>query len=154
MRDISSIENLERKTMEQTTAKVLKVQVSNLAIKNTTIPVTIEQKETGYGVYMVFPRELEFCCSMDRAEEQKTDAYQNCDANLKPLLDEKEDEYTRKRYKVQDIANGLRKIQYKAASVSYVRKALSAGFKIPKEGTTLRAFLDWVKDTGFKCPNR
>ena len=91
---------------------------------------------------------------MDRAEEQKTDACQNCDANLKPLLDEKEDEYTRKRYKVQDIAAGLQKIHYKATSVSYVRKALMAGFKIPKEGTTLRAFLDWVKDTGFKCPNR
>lgn len=141
--------------MQQTaTTSILKVQVSNLTIKNTTIPVTIEQEEAGYGLHMVIPRELEFCCSMDRADAQKTDACQNCDANQKPLLDEKEDEYTRKRYKVQDIANGLRKIQYKATSVSYVRKALMAGFKIPKEGTTLRAFLDWVNNTGFRCVSR
>ena len=139
---------------QTTTTNILKVQVSNLAIKNTTIPVTIEQKETGYGVYMVFPRELEFRCSMDRAEEQKTDAYQNSDANLKPLLDEKEDEYTRKRYTAQDIAEGLKKIHYKATSESYVHKAVLYGFEIPPDGTTLLIFIQWVKDTGFKCPNR
>ena len=140
--------------MPQTTTNILKVQVSNLTIKNTTIPVTIEQEEAGYGLHMVIPRELEFCCSMDSADEQKTDACQNCDADLKPLFDEKEDEYTRKRYKVQDIAAGLQEIHYKATSVSYVRKALRAGFKIPKEGTTLRAFLDWVNNTGFRCVSR
>ena len=140
--------------MPQTTTNILKVQVSNLAIKNTTIPVTIEQEEAGYGLHMVIPRELEFCCRMDRAEEQKTDACQNCDANLKPLLDEKEDEYTRKRYTAQDIAEGLKKIKYKATSESYVHKAVLYGFEIPPDGTTLLIFIQWVKDTGFKCPNR
>ena len=149
MRDISSIENLERKTMEQTTANILKVQVSNLAIKNTTIPVTIEQKETGYGVYMVFPRELEFRCSTVSADEQKTEASHNSVVDLDQLPEEERVEYLKKRYSVQEIAAGLRKIKYPASSVSYVRKAIKSGFVFTKGGTNLLRFTHWVNVSNF-----
>ena len=153
MRDISSIENLERKTMEQP-ANILKVKVSNLTIKNTTIPVTIEQEEAGYGLHMVIPRGLEFFCSTVSADEQKTEANPNSVAGLDQLPEEERVEYLKKRFTAQDIANGLRKIHYKATSESYVHKAVLYGFEIPPDGTNLLIFIQWVKDTRFKCPNR
>ena len=136
--------------MQQTaTTNILKVQVCNLTIKKTTIPVTIEQEEAGYGLHMVIPRELEFCCSMDRAEEQKTEANPNSVAGLDQLSEEERVEYLKKRYSVQEIAAGLRKIKYPASSVSYVRKAIKSGFVFTKGGTNLLCFLHWVDVSNF-----
>ena len=134
---------------------VLQVNLSEIAIKGSTVvPLKIEKREAGIGISMVLPHRLGITYSMDSAEEQKPEANPRSDAELKSFTDEMDEEYTRKRYTAQDIADGLKKIKYKATSESYVHKAVLYGFVIPPDGTTLSVFIQWIKDNGFKCPNR
>ena len=134
---------------------VLQVNLSEIAIKGSTVvPLRIEKREAGIGISMVLPQELGITYSMDSAEEQKPEANPRSDAELKSLTDEMNEEYTRKRYTVRAIVNGLRKVEYRGSSPSYVHKAMEAGFKITKNGTTLHDFIMWVENNRFKCRSK
>ena len=134
---------------QTTTVSILKIGLSKLAIKDTTIPITIEKRKTGIGISVELPDELGIFCSTVSADEQKTEISQNSVVDLDQLPEEERVEYLKKRYSVQEIAAGLRKIKYPASSVSYVRKAIKSGFVFTKGGTNLLRFTHWVDVSNF-----
>ena len=120
----------------------LQLDLNELVIgKGITIPMRM--KRIGDFIFILVKLPLKFVLCCNRVSNIGNSI-------LDQLTDAEREEYLKKRYTVKGLVEGLQKIGYKAASPSYVHKAMNAGFKIPENGITVYEFHEWVKNTKFK----